>query len=472
MPTLPYNTNDLLAKAKTMSGELQGAIDRGQGSTDITKLSGDTQLADIGKPIGSFLTTTDLGETYDPTGGDMTQSEIDKTRNDVLAQYQGEINASKDAYARLLAEQQQQGIGRLGESTATQARRGLIGSSFGTGMTEDVRKTNLNAEGKVLESQASALANIMARVNQQAQQEIADKRAAKKGGYEATVAYNRELPTKRKAYAAEIADNLLSQGLDYSALSSAEMKQLQGLGINQQDIISAYLSKKKANDEAEAEKAQKGEFTLTEGGARYDAAGNIIASRAKTYEPTSTEDYGGYSKVQATKIASIDDKVSKNATYVKTSNMRGYADNVVASLSQGTGTGDLAAINQFQKVIDEGAVTRDQDVKLIQDSQSLYNKIATQVNKLKAGQQLSPELRSEMKKSVETLYQKQIEALAKDPFVKAKTSELSRYGIDPKDTIIGELGAYSQDENTTDPQVQELLDQGYTQEQIDQLINS
>jgi hypothetical protein len=249
-------------------------------------------------------------------------------------------------------------------------------------------------------------------------------------------------------------------------------KQLQGLGINQQDIISAYLSKKKANDEAEAEKAQKGEFTLTEGGARYDAAGNIIASRAKTYEPTSTEDYGGYSKVQATKIASIDDKVSKNATYVKTSNMRGYADNVVASLSQGTGTGDLAAINQFQKVIDEGAVTRDQDVKLIQDSQSLYNKIATQVNKLKAGQQLSPELRSEMKKSVETLYQKQIEALAKDPFVKAKTSELSRYGIDPKDTIIGELGAYSQDENTTDPQVQELLDQGYTQEQIDQLINS
>jgi hypothetical protein len=120
-------------------------------------------------------------------------------------------------------------------------------------MTEDVRKTNLNAEGKVLESQASAIANIMARANEQAQQEIANKRNAKKSGYEATVAYNRELPAKRKAYAVEIADNLLSQGLDYSALSSAEMKQLQGLGINQQDIISAYLSKKNEQDAAQAE---------------------------------------------------------------------------------------------------------------------------------------------------------------------------------------------------------------------------
>lgn len=153
--------------------------------------------------------------------------------------------------------------------------------------------------------------------------------------------------------------------------------------------------------------------------------------------------YGGYNDDQNKVITRVDDKVSKNDTYKKTNNMRSYVDNVNTSLSQNTGTGDLAAINQFQKVIDEGAVTRDQDVKLIQSSQSLVNRLKSYEKKLSKGEQLSPELRTEMRTAANAMYEAQVKALSKDPFIESKKSELERYGIDPNDTIIGELGAFS-----------------------------
>jgi murein DD-endopeptidase MepM/ murein hydrolase activator NlpD len=150
-----------------------------------------------------------------------------------------------------------------------------------------------------------------------------------------------------------------------------------------------------------------------------------------------------YTEKQLKAITKLNQDVSKNATYAKTTAMRGYSDNVTASLSQNTGVGDIAAINQFQKVIDEGAVTRDQDVKLIQGAQSLSNTLKTKIKKLEKGEQLSPELRQQMRTSVEALYDAQIKALSKDPYIKAKTTEAGLYGLKAENTILGELGGFT-----------------------------
>lgn len=152
---------------------------------------------------------------------------------------------------------------------------------------------------------------------------------------------------------------------------------------------------------------------------------------------------GGYTSKQMTALTKLNEDVSKNATFAKTTAMRGYVDNVTASLSQGTGVGDLAAINQFQKVIDEGAVTRDQDVKLIQSSQSLLNSLKTKAKKLERGEQLSPELRQQMRTAVESLYEAQTKALSKDPYIQAKTREAEIYGLTTTDTILGEFSGFS-----------------------------
>lgn len=167
---------------------------------------------------------------------------------------------------------------------------------------------------------------------------------------------------------------------------------------------------------------------------------------AKNFAEAEPPKAGTYSKDQEAVRTRVNEAVSKNQTYKKTTDMRGYVDNVLGALSLETGVGDLAAINQFQKVIDEGAVTRDQDVKLIQQSQSLLNSIKTKYKKLGEGDQLSPDIRSEMKKTVETLYEKQTAALLKDPYIKAKTKELESQRIDPMDTILGELSSFQRDQ--------------------------
>lgn len=150
----------------------------------------------------------------------------------------------------------------------------------------------------------------------------------------------------------------------------------------------------------------------------------------------------GYTPKQISTITRINDSLSKNATYSKTNSMRNYIDNVKASLSQGTGVGDIAAINQFQKVIDEGAVTRDQDVKLIQGAQSLSSQLQLKVKKLEKGDQLAQVQRDQIRKLVDDMYVSQLKALEKDPYVAAKKKEAELNGIAPDDTILSELKGF------------------------------
>lgn len=208
-----------------------------------------------------------------------------------------------------------------------------------------------------------------------------------------------------------------------------------------------------------------------------NAAGNLtsvkdrLANEKAQNELNGTE-VGDYTPKQLSAITKLNQDVSKNSTYVKTTSMRNYGDNVVASLSLGSGVGDISAINQFQKVIDEGAVTRDQDVALIQASQSFANTLKTKIKKLEKGEQLSPELRSQMRLAVETMYDKQVEALLKDPYISAKKKEASLYGLGIDDTILGELETFSNNSSSQMSEEQQLLDNGYTQQQIEQIKNA
>lgn len=150
----------------------------------------------------------------------------------------------------------------------------------------------------------------------------------------------------------------------------------------------------------------------------------------------------GYTPAQVKAIGTINNSIANNATYKKTASMKTFAENVIGALSQVNGTADIAAINQFQKVIDEGAVTRDQDVKLIQASQSLSNQLQTLIARLGRGEQLSPTQRSQMKNLVEKMYNTQIKALQKDPFVASKLKEADLNQIKKEDTILSELQGF------------------------------
>jgi len=160
---------------------------------------------------------------------------------------------------------------------------------------------------------------------------------------------------------------------------------------------------------------------------------------AKAGRAVTTTNYGGYDKQQNKVIDQINTSISNNPSFKKSVSMQTFADNVNNALGQGSGLGDIAAINQFQKIIDEGAVTRDADVRLIQQSQSLADTLSTRVNKLKRGEQLSNQQRQEMRQLVDKVLADQRKALANDPALLAQRKKAERFEVDPDETIIGEI---------------------------------
>ncbi len=64
---------------------------------------------------------------------------------------------------------------------------------------------------------------------------------------------------------------------------------------------------------------------------------------------------------------------------------------------------DLGTINTFQKLIDPGAVVRDADVALLQDTGGLASQLKARIDSAKGTGKLSPQTRSEMLRALDTL---------------------------------------------------------------------
>lgn len=173
---------------------------------------------------------------------------------------------------------------------------------------------------------------------------------------------------------------------------------------------------------------------------------NEDANRKVSIAKAGAAQYGGYDTAQQKAIDQINTSVGNNPNYKKLVSMQTFINNVDSALSQNSGIGDIAAINQFQKVIDEGAVTRDQDVKLIQGAQSLASSLKLKIKKLEKGQQLAPEQRQQIKQLTQQMLDAQKKALEKDPGIAAQKKKAERYKVDLTETALGEVGANPADE--------------------------
>ncbi len=158
-----------------------------------------------------------------------------------------------------------------------------------------------------------------------------------------------------------------------------------------------------------------------------------------------------YNAKQEKIINDINEKIpTKSSAYKSVVEMKGFVDNVLNALNAENGLADITAINQFQKVIDAGAVTRDKDVELIQKSQSLFNSLKTRIKKLEKGDQLGDDQRQQMRELMQALYDGKIKDIKKDPYIQSRVSEAERSGVDLADTIIGELDGFLERKSTYD----------------------
>lgn len=134
----------------------------------------------------------------------------DQIRQNVLKRFQGEIDALNRIYAEKKSAERLRAKGRLGGDIAIQARRGLIGSSFGEAQTNRVEDLNAQAEQAIADEQAFEISKIMSKVRADAATEFAEKNAAKKSGAENYLKYLEEQTVKSKTKVNDVVKKLLT----------------------------------------------------------------------------------------------------------------------------------------------------------------------------------------------------------------------------------------------------------------------
>ncbi len=253
-----------------------------------------TTTADKNTPIGQISTVgMDNGNDYygsimekQARGEDIVDT--GRIRSDILSRFQDRINATNDIYNRQLAAARQEGVGRVGSGTSLLAARGLTGSMRGGAIKENILDQNRQIEGAIDAERNAAIQNILGMAEQSAIEEAARRREAIQSGASNYINYVKSQGETKRANLENVAGQLIVQGIDPAQLDANYISKLaKDIGVSTNDIMSAYKTAQY--------KASQGEgFELSEGQARYDAQGNLIAERGKTYKTgTSGSGSGG-----------------------------------------------------------------------------------------------------------------------------------------------------------------------------------
>lgn len=193
-----------------------------------------------------------------------TAPDESQIRADTLSKFQSEIDALDRLYAQKKADITTQytkiGNERVGETGAIQARRGLIGSDFGTQATQNVVSANqqeLNAAQEKVDAELQAAKeSILSQVRVQADKDYTDKLKAYQEGANATVEYLKSKKDRSTANTNAAIKNAILRGVDISNPEDPYVIQLaKSLGVVPENLSTSYKAQK-ATYEAEQKKTQ------------------------------------------------------------------------------------------------------------------------------------------------------------------------------------------------------------------------
>lgn len=141
-----------------------------------------------------------------------TEETEDARRTRITADFQSEIDALNAVYARQRQEAIQAGLGNLGTQGAIQARRGLLGSSFGEAATKGAEAENQQMLNKVDEAKNLSMSAVYSKIRAEISQSKKDKAEAIKASKDAHLAYLKAIPEKQKATASNAIKAMISGG--------------------------------------------------------------------------------------------------------------------------------------------------------------------------------------------------------------------------------------------------------------------
>lgn len=293
--------------------------DNPDGTTTNTLSDGTTSTVKYTKNADGSLTPTEVGSLfpyydqnvsylseaakYAKEKADTVIPTEEEARQQALKAMQAEIDATNALYADKLRRAQQQGQGLLGQTGAIQARRGLLGSDFGTAQTQNVNLANEENYSSIENERLVKINQIQTKAKEDATAQIAAKRAAKEAGLKEYVDYlSKEKTLKETALTGTIQD-MLANKIDLKDFNDSEIENLaKSYGVTSSKLKSLF-NQSKATKTAEAnklatEQAKAGRVTLTEGQRVYQidpVTGEYkeIAYNPKTYAPKAASGIGG-----------------------------------------------------------------------------------------------------------------------------------------------------------------------------------
>jgi hypothetical protein len=191
-----------------------------------------------------------------------TKVDEDAIRRSQTDAFQAEIDALNAIYAEQKRQATIAGMGRLGSEGAIQARRGLLGSSFGTAQTAGVTSQN-TAEQKAIDAeQAAKIAVVMGNMRKATADEIAAKRKAVTEGSEATIKYLKEKGDRTKQRTSDIVKSLIAGDVEPTEDDINTMAK--ELGVAPEILKTQYITAQKEQKAKEVKAEQEAKKVQSE----------------------------------------------------------------------------------------------------------------------------------------------------------------------------------------------------------------
>jgi len=178
-----------------------------------------------------------------------------KIREETMKRFQTEIDSLNEIYAEKKREESVRGLGRVGSSTAIQARRGLIGSTFGAAQRGKVDKLNVQAQDAIQAEKGYKMSLIQGRIRDAIAKEVTGKTAARKAGGDEYIKYLSGQVERAEARANEAIANMLVIEAESGEGATEEDLALiaEALGMSIDQLKRMYGAKKAEADALEAQ---------------------------------------------------------------------------------------------------------------------------------------------------------------------------------------------------------------------------
>lgn len=252
-------------------------------------------------------------------------------RQQTLDRIQSEINAQNLVYDDMVRKAQQTGKEQLQQAGAIQARRGLLGSDFGSAQNNVVQGGTNESLNSIETQRGAAIQAIRTQAQKDATAEIAAKRAARDAGAQQYLTFLAGKTERNKTSAQNAVKALVYGGHKLDDAATQELAKTYGLDVP--TIQAMYGDEQAAQDKANKDNLispikvgeslvnpQTGEviyvspedvnkkryLTLADGASVYDTVtGKVVAENTKNFAPKAGTGTGGIPSPYANDLDAI-----------------------------------------------------------------------------------------------------------------------------------------------------------------------